>query len=99
MLAERGYERIKALKRQVKRNIPGLLVLTDKNDPYYAGSPATQEKAEWLLALWQQFGFTEGVHLRRNHYRIVSVETPILKPDGMPYENTVGCWVFLSIAG
>jgi hypothetical protein len=77
-----GYERIKALKKELHRNITDLLALSPVNDPFYAGSPASREKAEWFLALWEQFGFTRGVHLRRIHYRIVSVETPILKADG-----------------
>jgi hypothetical protein len=98
-LAERGYEWIKALKREVKRNTPDLLALSANNDPYYAGSPATRQKAEWFKALWDEYHFTEGVHLRRIHYRLVSVEEPIRKPDGTPYENTEGCWAFLAMAG
>ena len=94
-----GYERIKALKKELHRNITDLLALSPVNDPFYAGSPASREKAEWFLALWEQFGFTRGVHLRRIHYRIVSVNTPILKPDGLPYENTEACWDYLSAAG
>ena len=56
-------------------------------------------KAQWFAELWQRFGFTEGVHLRRIHYRIVRVKPRLLKPDGWPYENTEGCWDFLSAAG
>jgi hypothetical protein len=101
----RGYEAIKALKAQLKRekgqrrNIPDLLALADNNDPFYSGSPATRKQAEWFAQLWQQFSFASGVHLRRIHYRIVSVETPILKSDGMPYQNTVEDWGELSQAG
>jgi hypothetical protein len=94
-----GYERIKALKQELHRNIKDLLALAPINDPFYAGSPASREKAEWFLALWEQFGFTRGVHLRRIHYRIVSVDTPILKADGLPYQNTEACWDYLSTAG
>jgi hypothetical protein len=101
----RGYEAIKALKAQLKRekgqrrNIPDLLALADNNDPFYSGSPATRKQAEWFAQLWQQFSFASGVHLRRIHYRIVSVETPILKFDGTPYQNTVEDWGELSQAG
>jgi hypothetical protein len=95
-----GYERIKALKKELHRNIPDLLALAPCNDPFYAGSPAQMEQAQWFLALWERFGFTRGVHLRRIHYRLVSVEGErVKKADGLPYENTEACWDYLSSAG
>jgi hypothetical protein len=102
---DRGYAWIKSLKDDLKcqtgarKNIPDLLALAPKNDPFYAGSPASRQQAEWFARLWEDFGFTTGVHLRRVHYRLVSVETKILKPDGKPYENTLECWSFLGEAG
>jgi hypothetical protein len=78
----RGYEAIKHLKQETGQNITDLLAMAPVNDPFYTGSPADLIKAQWFETLWQRFGFTRGVHLRRIHYRLVSVETPILKPDG-----------------
>jgi hypothetical protein len=98
--AQTGYERIKALKKELHRNITDLLALAPGNDPFYAGSPAQTDQAQWFLALWRHFGFTRGVHLRRIHYRIVSVEGErYKKADGLPYENTEACWDYLSAAG
>jgi hypothetical protein len=93
------YERIKALKQELHRNIKELLVLAPINDPFYAGSPASREEAEWFLSLWQHFGFNHGVHLQRIHYRLVSVDVPYKKADGLLYENTEACWDYLSTAG
>jgi hypothetical protein len=59
----RGYDAIKPLRRETGKNIPELLVLAQCNDPFYAGSPADQMKAQWFAELWQQFEFTPGVHL------------------------------------
>ncbi|MBC7164842.1 MAG: hypothetical protein H5U15_07565 [Roseovarius sp.] len=43
-----------------------------------------------------QFGFQHGVHIRRIHYRIVSAESPVARPDGRgKYLNTASCWALL----
>lgn len=97
-LAHRGYEAIKALKRDLKCRVADLLALAEVNDPFYAGQPAQQAKAAWFAALWDTYAFATGVHLRRIHYRLVSQERPPLKPDGKPYENTLECWGFLNEA-
>jgi transcriptional regulator with XRE-family HTH domain len=78
-----GYPLIRGLKSLLKRNIPDLLALSVPNDPYYAGLPSTEQQAEWFAALWHRFQFPAGVHLRRIHYRLVSVETPIRLPNGI----------------
>jgi len=102
---DRGYEAIKALKAKLMRetserwNIPALLALAPKNDPFYAGSPASRRDADWFAGLWRECRFSTGTHLRRIHYRLVSVDQPFRKPDGLPYENTLECWGFLSEAG
>ena len=95
----RGYDAIKALAKEVGVRVPDLLVLAEKNDPFYAGSPAQRAKAEWFASLWARFRYTTGVHLRRVHYRLVSGEAREHKHDGMPYENTEGCWDYMSEAG
>jgi hypothetical protein len=79
----RGYEAIKALaaelgkvhgKRGRPKPIAELLAMSPNRDPFYAGKPAQRDRGEWFAALWQRFGYTTGVHLRRVHYRLVSVE-------------------------
>jgi hypothetical protein len=39
-----------------------------------------------------------GAHLRRVHYRVISVRTPILMPSDAPFLNTERCWEFLADA-
>jgi hypothetical protein len=80
----RGYDAIKALAKEVGVRVPDLLVLAEKNDPFYAGSPAQRAKAKWFASLWARFGYTTGVHLRRVHYRLVSGKARERKHDGMP---------------
>jgi hypothetical protein len=71
-----------------------MLVLSQQNDPFYAGNGAEGDKARWFAELWERFGYGSGVHLRRVHYRIVS-EGNILKPDGELYENNSRCWEYM----
>src|SRR5262247_3774863 len=95
----RGYDAIKALAKARRVRVADLLVLAEKNDPFYAGSPAQRAKAEWFAELWARFGYTTGVHLRRVHYRLVSGEEVYHKHDGTPYENIETCWDYLGDAG
>jgi hypothetical protein len=78
-----GYQRIKVLAKERRCTVPDLLVLARQNDPFFAGSPAQERRAAWFAALWEQFGYTTGVHLRRVHYRVVSQVNP-QKDDGTP---------------
>src|SRR6185312_7636356 len=57
--------------------------------------PSRYAAAVWFSGLFLKFGFGAGVHLRRIHYRIVSAETPVTKPDGTAYENTDRSWKYL----
>ena len=93
----RGYEAIKDLSKGTGYRIPDLLALAQQNDPFYAGSPAQRAKAEWFAELWQRFGYSGGVHLRRIHYRILS-DANRAKHDGEPYQNTEACWDYLNAA-
>ncbi len=86
------YQEIKRLAKQVKCKTTDLIVLAPQNDPFYVGTKSAIALAEWFTDLWEQFGYTTGVHLRRIHYQIISQEPPILTPNGKPYENTEGCW-------
>jgi hypothetical protein len=92
---ERGYEWIRTLKTHYRRNIPDLLALAPCNDPFYAGSPLDWEKAHWFKAMWRRLGFTQGVHLRRIHYRLLDLDDR-QKHDGTPYENTERDWDYLN---
>ena len=85
------YTSIKGLAKQIGRTTKDLVALAVGNDPFYAGVPGRQREAEWFAEIWHRFGFSDGVHLRRIHYVLVSQSKegqPLLKPDGEPYENT-----------
>ena len=63
-----GYQQIKRLAKRSGLNIPELLTLHRKNDPFFVGSPAQVAQAEWFAELWERFDYRTGVHLRRVHY-------------------------------
>ncbi|MGQ9826009.1 MAG: hypothetical protein ACUVSK_13695, partial [Desulfotomaculales bacterium] len=95
-----GYEKIKFLAKERGCLVKDLLALAPKNDPYYAGSEGSRQKAEWFANLWKEFGYEgkTGIHLRRVHYQLVSQPNP-LRWDGKPYENTENNWKDLCEAG
>jgi len=93
-----GYEKIKKLAKERRRNITDLLVLARQNDPFFTGSATDKAMAEWFAELWRRFGYTTGVHLRRVHYQLISQEKP-QKHNGLPYENTENDWNYLCNAG
>ena len=66
------YDSIKGLAKQIGRSTKDLVALAVQNDPFYAGVPGRQREAEWFAEIWHRFGFSEGVHLRRIHYVLVS---------------------------
>lgn len=73
-----------------------LIALDAKHDPFALHQPARRRNAEWFTEVWHTFGFGHGVHLRAIHYRLVSVETPLKRPDGRGhYLNTASCWGLL----
>jgi hypothetical protein len=91
------HEGIQALAKKLGRPAQTLIVLAHKNDPFNI-TPGRRADAEWFAALWKQFGAGKGMHIRRFHYRMISQPTPIIKPDGTPYVNTVNCAVKLGHA-
>jgi len=93
-----NYEDIRVLAKQVKRPVTELIALAPGNDPFYVGAPAQRVAAEWFGDIFNRFDITSNVHIRRIHYRMISQETPIITPDGTPYENTEECWGYLSKA-
>ena len=90
---------LKELARMTGLRQTDLVPMAPANDPFLADQPARRAAAEWFARLFEQFGFGAGVHLRRIHYRLVSAETPILKPDGTAYGNTDRSWKYLVNAG
>jgi hypothetical protein len=79
----RGYDDIKQLARHLQCSITEILALSTHHDPFYAGQPGRRTKAGWFAQIWQQVALATA-HLRRIHYRLVSLDPPILKPDGWP---------------
>jgi hypothetical protein len=94
-----GYEDIMRLAKALGVSVPELLAMHRDNDPFYSGTPAHVEMAEWFAELWEEFGYTSGIHLRRIHYRLVHRDPPPERPDGTPYLNTRACWGYLCDAG
>jgi hypothetical protein len=92
------YNTIKTLAAQNGLTVADLCALAPKNDPFYTGRPSEETAAQWFADIYHKFGYTTGVHLRRIHYRIVSQETAILRPDGQPYQNTQKDWDYLNEA-
>jgi hypothetical protein len=66
------------------------LVLNDASDPFYIGESRMRD-AQWFAALYREYGFGRGVHIRRIHYRIISQREPVQLPGGGDYINTVTC--------
>jgi len=93
-----NYDTIQDLKRQTGRPIETLLAQTRHTDPFYLQAGRLLN-ARWFADLFHEYGFGRGTHLRRVHYRIVSQETVIRRPNGEPYENTAVCWQELCDAG
>jgi len=95
-----NYRIIKQLARDTQGvSIKDLCALAPNNDPFYTGRKSEVAAAQWFADLWERFGYTQGVHLRRVHYRIVSQDPPVLRPDGEVYENTLKDWAYLGNAG
>jgi hypothetical protein len=95
----KSYEEVKALGATARRQMATLIALSESVDPYVAGSPGRMEWALWFADLWKELNIQPGAHMRRIHYLLVSQESPILMPDGTPYENTVNCGKALNRAG
>jgi len=93
-----NYEQIKHLARETGQRVTDLIPLAPQNDPFYTGTPGDWALAQWFAQLWQAFGYTTRVHIRRVHYQIVSQKPAVVMPNGLPYENTETCWNILNLA-
>jgi hypothetical protein len=87
-----NYGVIGRLAQEVGCRRDDLIALSPDNDPFYVGLSGRRKWAEWFAHLWRQLEFKPGSHLRRIHYVLISQASPILKPDGLPYLNTVNDW-------
>lgn len=92
------YDVIKRLAKELHVPITDLIALAPQNDPFYTGTPRDLEMGRWFADLWQEFGYSRGVHIRRMHYQLVSQNPPVMMPNGKPYENTEACWNELNYA-
>src|SRR5258706_8310412 len=93
------YEAIKALAKERGISPMQLIAMSGNHDPFYMGKPAERVAARWFGALFRHFGFTQGVHLRRIHYRLVSQPEPVrLWFKGTPYGNNLNSWSNLVVA-
>jgi hypothetical protein len=88
-----GPDEHKRLVRQIRglSSVNELLVLGQGNDPFYFGTKADHKNANWLKRLWEKFGYTVGVHIRRIHYRADAVGEPMV--NGSTYNKDDNrCW-------
>lgn len=99
-----GYDDIKEMAKSLGVPEKDLIVLARQNDPYFSGSPAQVEKAEWLAGHWNNW-HREHKHIRGLHYRLQSfgdVVMPnelLIKSAGRKtriYENEEECWSYLA---
>lgn len=86
-----NYDDLKRIAKETKVSVRDLIVMAPQNDPFYAGTEGDKIKAHWFADMWQRFGYSTGVHLRRIHYQIVS-QGDSKDCNGKPYENTKECW-------
>ena len=86
-MAEYCYRSIKKLGKEMGLSVKDLLVLSTNNDPFYVGMPAQITNARWFADVWERFGYTTGVHLRRVHYALIS-QMPLIKlPTTLSWTN------------
>ena len=75
-----------------------LLVLAPANDPFNSGTATNVVMAEWFARLLNEHDLPAEKHLRRYHYSVTTLDTPIVMPNGESYENTEACWDYLQTA-
>jgi hypothetical protein len=77
----RGYDDIKHLAKHLQCPITEILALSTRHDPFYAGQPGRRTKAVWFAQLWQEVALATA-HLRRIHYRLVSLDGSVRRSYG-----------------
>jgi hypothetical protein len=93
------YAGIKALAAALGRPAWTLYALSDARDPFYV-TPGRVALAHWFARVWAALNSSSGVHLRRLHYRYVSLpeDRRPAKLSGERYENTELDWKIFSSA-
>jgi hypothetical protein len=85
------YHEIQQLAKALSCSVKDLIALTPENDPFYKGRDSDIRMAEWFADFYHaHFAPGTRVHLRRCHYKILSLGLP--RDDGKAYENTDTCW-------
>ena len=87
------HARLKVLAKELRRPLSTLTVT--RRDPFAAGTPGRKVNAEWFAGVWRTMHLRVGAHIRRVHYRLISVPTLVLMPSGARFLNTEQCWEFL----
>lgn len=82
-----------------KASLSAFTVMSGVTDPYRIDTPAHHRDAQWLADAWATAGARRPLHLRGLHYALVSLDPPIVKPDGDLYLNTDDCWTWLQAVG
>jgi hypothetical protein len=95
--APRGHAAFKVLLQRGKRRLSDLVALSEKRDPFCAGTPGQVKLAGWFHGIWHQYVTSAHAHLRRIHYLLISQADP-RKADGTPYLNTEAHWQILQEA-
>ena len=73
------YQQIKQLAKDLKRPVTDLIALAAQNDPFYQGTPTTMALAEWFADFYHTHVMPgTRVHIRRCHYKIVSLGLRLL---------------------
>jgi hypothetical protein len=93
------YADIRRMAAATKLPVEALLALSDDRDPFYM-RPGRLAAAHWFADVWRVLNPANGVHLRRLHYRYVSLPAGQRPPklDGSVYQNTEKDWHDLTVA-
>ena len=91
------WHAIRDIAVALKRPAETLFALSRQHDPFYLGESRMRD-AEWFAALYREYGFSRGVHIRRIHYRLISQREPVQLPGGGDYINTTVCQCVLGDA-
>jgi hypothetical protein len=83
------YEEITRLSAALGRTTVDLVALSKVRDPFFV-MPFRQARARWFVDVWRALAPGADVHIRRLHYRYVSLPVGERSPklNGQPYENT-----------
>lgn len=93
-----NYSEIRELALKHNCSANEFYTLSKDNDPFYIGTPGEVRQANWFKEIWEKFGYTDNVHLRRIHYRLVSQKEPVRCVNGSAYINNNDSWRILNRA-